>query len=113
MVKKNKSPLFASGLRVVFSMSVDLRQITWMRAQWKRFRHILWGCGGAAWLLCCAGIIFVGQKQLPVLIALALVFLIVTGVFIFLFYVSRRESKNLERQAIAIRTALSEEKPAE
>jgi len=43
MVKKNKSPLFANGLRVVFSMSVDLRQITLMRAQWKRFRLILWG----------------------------------------------------------------------
>ena len=93
-------------------MSVDLRQITWMRAQWKRFSRNFWGCSGAAWLLCCAGIIFVGQKQLPVLIALALVFLIVTGVFIFLFYVSRRESKNLERQAIAFRTALAEEKPA-
>ena len=39
-------------------------------------------------------------------------FLIVTGVFIYLFYVSRRESKNLERQAIAFRTALAEEKPA-
>ncbi len=39
-------------------------------------------------------------------------FLIVTGVFIYFFYVSRRESKNLERQAIAIRTALAEEKPA-
>ena len=39
-------------------------------------------------------------------------FSIVTGVFIYFFYVSRRESKNLERQAIAIRTALAEEKPA-
>ncbi len=54
-----------------------------------------------------------GYCAVLVLIALALMFLIVTGVFIFLFYVSRRESKNLERQAIAIRTALSEEKPAE
>jgi cytochrome b subunit of formate dehydrogenase len=93
-------------------MSADLRQITWMRAQWKRFRRILWGCSGAAWLFCCAGILFVGQKQLPILIALAFMFLIVTGVFIYFFYVSRRESKNLERQAIAIRTALAEEKPA-
>ena len=40
-------------------------------------------------------------------------FLIVTGVFIYLFYVSRRESKNLERQAIAIRTAPAEGNPAE
>ena len=94
-------------------MSVDLRQITWMRAQWKRFRRILWGCSGAAWLFCCAGILFVGQKQLPILIALAFMFLIVTGVFIYFFYVSRRESKNLERQAIAIRTALAEGNPAE
>ena len=94
-------------------MSADLRQITWMRAQWKRFRRILWGCSGAAWLFCCAGILFVGQKQLPILIALAFMFLIVTGVFIYFFYVSRRESKNLERQAIAIRTALAERNPAE
>ena len=94
-------------------MSVNLRQIPWMRAQWKRFRRILWGCSGAAWLFCCAGIIFVGQKQLPVLIALAFMVLIVTGVFIYLFYVSRRDSKNIERQAIAIRTIMAEETLAE
>jgi hypothetical protein len=85
-------------------MSVDLRQMTWMR-----FRRSLWGCSGAAWSLCCAGIIFVEQEQLPILIALAFMFLVVTGVFIYLFYISRRESKKLERQAIAIRTVLAEE----
>ena len=94
-------------------MSSDLRQITWMRGQWKRFRRILWGCSGAAWLLCCAGIIIVGQEQFLIMVALAFMFLVVTGVFIYLFFVSRRESKDLERKAIAIRAALAEEKLAE
>ena len=93
-------------------MSADLRQITWMQPQWKRFRRILWGCSGAAWLLCCAGIIFVGQERFLVLVALVFLFLVVTGVFIYLFFVSRRESKNLERQAIAVRAAMAEEKLA-
>lgn len=90
-------------------MNIDLRQITWMRAQWKRFRRILWGCSGAAWLVCCAGIILVGQEQFLVMLALVFMFVVVTGVFIYLFFVSRRESKNLERQASAIRTALAEQ----
>ena len=33
-------------------------------------------------------------------------FLVVTGVFIYLFFVSRQERKTLEQKAIAIRTAL-------
>jgi len=57
--------------------------------------------------------VLLGYCAVLVLIALAFMFCIVTGVFICLFCVSRRYSKNLERQAIAIRTALSEEKPAE
>ena len=46
------------------------------------------------------------------LVALVFLFLVVTGVFIYLFFVSRRESKNLERQAIAVRAAMAEEKLA-
>ena len=87
-------------------MNNDLRQIAWMRVQWKRFRRILWGCSGAAWLLCCASIILVGPEQFMILVSLVFMFLVVTGVFIYLFFVSRQERKTLEQKAIAIRTAL-------
>ena len=76
-------------------MNADLRQIHWMRTQWKRFRRILWGCTVAAWMLCCAGIILVGAEQLLILVALVFLFFVVTGVFIYLLFISRRETKKL------------------
>ena len=71
--------------------------------QWKRFRRTLLGCNGAAWLLCCAGIILIGHDRFPVLVALVFLFFVVTAVFIYLMFVARREGKKLERKAIAIR----------
>ena len=41
-----------------------------------------------------------------ILVSLVFMFLVVTGVFIYLFFVSRQERKTLEQKAIAIRTAL-------
>ena len=40
----------------------DLRQITWMRSQWKRFRNLIWGATGAIWLICSSGILFWAKK---------------------------------------------------
>ncbi|MFT5091040.1 MAG: hypothetical protein ACI906_000474 [Candidatus Latescibacterota bacterium] len=86
-------------------MTSDLRQIYWMRSQWKRFRHILWGSTGAAWLVCCAGIILLGHEQFLLMLALVFMFLVVTGLFIYLLIVIRRELKALEREAIEVRAA--------
>jgi len=41
-----------------------------------------------------------------ILVSLVFMFLVVTGVFIYLFLVSRQERRTLEQKAIAIRTAL-------
>ena len=86
-------------------MTSDLRQIYWMRSQWKRFRHILWGSTGAAWLVCCAGIILLGHEQFLLMLALVFMFLVVTGLFIYLLIVIRREFKALEHEAIEVRAA--------
>ena len=47
-----------------------------------------------------------------VLVALVVLFMVATGIFIYLFFVSRRKSNDLERQAIAVRAAMVEEKLA-
>ncbi len=86
-------------------MPTDLQQIAWMRVQWKRFRRILWGCSGAAWLVCCAGIIVLGRERVWLLLALVLMLVVVTGILIYLLFVVRRELKNLEHQAIELRAA--------
>ena len=70
------------------------------------------GCSGAAWLLCCAGIILIGHDRFPVLVALVFLFFVVTAVFINLMFVARREGKNLERKAIAIRAEMAAAKLA-
>ena len=93
-------------------MDSKLRQIIWMCGQWKRFRRTLLGCSGAAWLLCCAGIILVGEDRFPVLTALVFLFFGVPAAFIYLMFVARREGKNLERKALAIRAEMAAEKVA-
>ena len=93
-------------------MDSKLRQIIWMCGQWKRFRRTLLGCSGAAWLLCCAGIILVGEDRFQVLIALVFLFFVVTAVFIYLMFLARREGKNLERKALAIRAEMAAKKVA-
>ena len=65
-----------------------------------------------AWLLCCAGIILVGEDSFPVLIALVFLVFVVTAVFIYLMFAARREGKNLERKAIAIHAEMAAEKVA-
>jgi len=86
-------------------MTTDLRQIYWMRSQWKRFRQILFGSTGAAWLVCCAGIIWLGQEQFLLLLSLVFMLFVVTGLFIYLLIVIRRELKALERDALELRAA--------
>jgi len=93
-------------------MDSELRHITWMCGQWKRFRRTLLGCSGVAWLLCCAGIILIGHDRFPVLIALVFLFFVVTSVFINLMFVARREGKNLECKTIAIRAEMAAAKLA-
>ena len=91
---------------------VDLRQIAWMRLQWKRFRHLLWGATGAVWLVCCSGIILAEEDQLLVRAALLLMLVASTVCSIRLLFTIRRETKALERRAIELRVALMREKQA-
>lgn len=51
-----------------------------------------------------------GAEQLLILVALVFLFFVVTGVFIYLLFISRRETKKLERQAIEVRAAMVAEK---
>ena len=53
-----------------------------------------------------------GPGSFLVLVALVFLFMVATGIFIYLFFVSRRKSNDLERQAIAVRAAMVEEKLA-
>ena len=53
-----------------------------------------------------------GQDRFLVLVALVFLLMVATGIFIYLFFVSRRKSNDLERQAIAVRAAMVEKKPA-
>lgn len=91
-------------------MSIDLRQIAWMRSQWKRFRHILCICTGIAWLVCCAGIVLLGRDDLPILLAMIFMLLIVTGLFAYLLLMTRRELKSLDAQAVELRAQATRSK---
>jgi len=91
---------------------VDLRQIAWMRLQWKRFRRLLWGALGAVWLVCCSGILLAGEEQLLVRAALLVMLVASTVCSVVLFLIARRETKALERQALEIRAEMTRERQA-
>jgi hypothetical protein len=80
--------------------SMDLRQIGWVRSQWKRFRSTLCVCTGIAWVICCAGIVLVDRENLPILLGLAFMLAVVTGLSIYLLWTIRRQLQALDKQAI-------------
>ena len=90
----------------------DLRDITWMIRQWKRFRRLLGGATGIVWLLCCGGVIFIGggeeeaaSEWFLTRVAFVVMFIAATGVSIWLFISAWRELRRLEREAQEIRQA--------
>ena len=71
-----------NGLRVVFiALTTTYGKLLGCASNGSAFAATLRGCSGAAWLLCCAGIIVVGPEQFMILVSLAHMFLVVTGVF--------------------------------
>ena len=88
----------------------DLRQIAWMRLQWKRFRRLLLGATGAVWVLCSSGILLAGEEEFLVRIALLAMLVTATGLSLRYFWSAHREIKELERKTIEIRAALIQEK---
>ena len=42
---------------------LELRDIAWMRLQWKRFKHLLSGATGMVWLLFSSGVPFPPQEE--------------------------------------------------
>ena len=83
---------------------IDLRDIAWMRVQWKRFRRMLGGATGMIWLLCSSGVIFIGGEEehqwFYARMALLCMLIASTVVSIWLFVAARRELKELDRVAV-------------
>lgn len=83
--------------------SVDLRQLSWIRTQWKRFRRVLCICTALAWCICCTGLALSGLENLPIAIGLAFMLLVITVFSSHLLYTIRRELKSLDKQAVKLR----------
>ena len=84
---------------------LDLRQLTWMVQQWRRFRRLVLAATGAIWVLCCSGVLLLPEEDFIPRIALLAMLILCTGVGIYLTVVARREIKQLERLIIESRTA--------
>ena len=82
---------------------MELRHLTWMQQQWRRFRRLVLATTGAIWVLCCSGVLILSEEDLIPRIALLLMLLVCTGVAIYLVLVARREIKDLGRQTIETR----------
>jgi len=81
---------------------LDIRQIGWIRQQWKRFRRLLWGALGGVWLFCCVGILYLTEFQEGIALPLAMVIMLVisTVVGAYLHVVVYRRLKELDRMII-------------
>ena len=84
---------------------LQLRDIAWMRLQWKRFKQLLGGATVMVWLLCSSGILYFSpagtetEDELPwfwIRIALLVCLILSTVVGAWLFFSARREIKKLE-----------------
>jgi len=86
---------------------VDLRDVAWMRVQWKVFRRILLAATGVVWLLCSSGIILLKDDEqfqwFYARMALLLMLVVSTGVSLWLFVVAWRELRHLRRVARELR----------
>jgi len=86
---------------------MELREIAWMLVQWKRFRRVLGGATGVVWLMCCSGIILLGdEEEIQWFWArMSLLFMLAssTGVSIWLFYTAWREMRELRGLAAEVR----------
>lgn len=86
---------------------MDLRDLAWMRAQWKRFRRVLSGATGVVWLMCCTGIILMGGEEETQWFwaRMALLFMLAssTAVSVWLFFTAWREMRRLHDLAASIR----------
>ena len=85
----------------------DLKDILWMRLQWKRFRRMLGGALGLVWLLCCSGIVFIGAEDdnewFAARMALLAMLVASSGVTVWLFIVAQRELRSLRVMADTLR----------
>ena len=80
---------------------LHLRDIAWMRLQWKRFKRLLGGATGLVWLLFSSGVLFLpeeedGETWFWARISLLVCLVLSTIVSVWLFFAARREIKRLE-----------------
>ncbi len=87
---------------------LELRDVAWMRLQWKRFRRLLGGATGMFWLLCSNGVLFLpeeedGETWFWARISLLVCLFCSTIVSLWLYIAARREIKRLERVSADMR----------
>lgn len=83
--------------------SIDLRQLSWVINQWKRFRRVLCVCTGLAWCICCTGIALSEPEDLLIILSLAFMLIAVTGLSAHLLWTIRRELQSLDKQVVELR----------
>ena len=91
-------------------MDIELRQISWMQQQWKRFRRLIWGSAGAMWVLCGSGILLLSEEAFIVRMALLVMLIVSVVLTIYLLVAARRERKRLDRLMIEMRALQQQEK---
>ena len=78
---------------------VNLRQIAWIRREWKRFLTTLFVATFGVWVFCCLGIVVVGAEYPMVRLALFFMLLASTGAWAYFSVSSWRELRQLKRLA--------------
>ena len=88
---------------------VDLRDVAWMRVQWRVFRRILLGATAVVWLLCSSGIVLLRDDEqfqwFYVRMALLAMLVASTLVSLWLFGAAWRELRHLKQVGTEIRLA--------
>ena len=74
-----------------------------MRQQWRRYRRLI-GIGTIGlWIVCSSGILLLDDEDFIVRMALLAMFVPCTPLSLYLYLVTRKETRNLDQEAARLR----------
>ena len=74
-----------------------------MRQQWRRYQRLV-GIGTIGlWMVCSTGILLLDDQDFIVRMALLAMFVLCTPLSLYLYWASRKETRNLDREATEMR----------
>ena len=74
-----------------------------MRQQWRRYRRLIGIATIGLWIVCSSGILLLDDEDFIVRMALLAMFVLCPPLSLYLYLVTRKETRNLDQEAARLR----------